>query len=77
MDPVKPVRNWGGSAPVVPEPKPQCKGSSIQPHKEILVSDVPHAGLLSHICSREEHEDTTCLCKRGTAFVKPFKMVRP
>lgn len=68
-------RNWGGSAPT--EPKPQCKGSCVQPHHEIQINGHNHAGVITHVCSREEHEDTSCVCVCSHRFTRPFKTVRP
>lgn len=76
MEIVKPTRNWGGTPPA-PEPKPQCKGTCVQPHREIFINGHDHAGLVTHRCRLEEHEDISCQCSCNFVFTKPFKTARP
>lgn len=77
MEPVKPARNWGGNPPAQVEARPQCQGTNVQAHREIYINGHDHAGLVTHRCRLEEHEDTSCQCGCGHIFTKPFKTIRP
>ena len=54
--------------------KPHCRASNVQPSQAIIVAGVKHAGLVTHVCIRDEHDfDSKCQCECGHQFMKNYK----
>lgn len=55
-------------------PALKCKSSTVDPMAKVMVNNIEHAGMVTHICDRKEHAvDSPCRCKCGHTWIRNYK----